>query len=76
MTSPLSPIEMPMMIFGDSFMRNYLVAYDKNNKKVGFSAAENPGKATKFLEKWAFYWKNYFHKSQQQNLNQQEKENI
>ena len=54
MTSPLSPIEMPMMIFGDSFMRNYFVAYDKNNKKVGFSAAENPGTAfeeAKFLSK-------------------------
>lgn len=50
MTSPLSPIEMPMMIFGDSFMRNYFVAYDKNNKKVGFSKAETPGTAEfKFL---------------------------
>jgi len=25
------------MIFGDAFMRNYFVAYDKVNKKVGFS---------------------------------------
>ena len=51
MTSPLPAIEMPMMIFGDSFMRNYFVAYDKNNKKIGFSTAENPGTTYKFLEK-------------------------
>jgi len=30
-------IDMPLMIFGDAFMRNYFVAYDKVNKKVGFS---------------------------------------
>ena len=30
-------IDMPLMIFGDSFMRNYLVVYDKVNKRVGFS---------------------------------------
>ena len=30
-------IDMPVMIFGDAFMRNYFVAYDKVNKKVGFS---------------------------------------
>lgn len=26
-----------MMIFGDSVMRNYFVAYDKKNNRVGFS---------------------------------------
>ena len=26
-----------MMIFGDSVMRNYFVAYDKKNDKIGFS---------------------------------------
>ena len=26
-----------MMIFGDSVMRNYFVAYDKKNDRIGFS---------------------------------------
>ena len=30
-----------LMIFGDSLMRNYFVAYDKSNSKVGFSAPES-----------------------------------
>ena len=32
MKSPLSVLEFPMMIFGDAFMRNYFVAYDKVKK--------------------------------------------
>ena len=34
-------IDIPVMIFGDAFMRNYFVAYDKVNKKVGFSGLIN-----------------------------------
>ena len=30
-----------LMIFGDSLMRNYFVAYDKTNSQVGFSAPES-----------------------------------
>jgi len=29
--------EMGMMIFGDSIMRNYFVAYDKTQSRIGFS---------------------------------------
>ena len=32
---------MYFMIFGDSLMRNYFVAYDKSNSQVGFSAPES-----------------------------------
>ena len=32
---------MDLMIFGDSLMRNYFVAYDKSISKVGFSAPES-----------------------------------
>ena len=34
-------IDIPVMIFGDAFMRNYFVVYDKVNKKVGFSGLIN-----------------------------------
>ena len=30
------------MTFGDSLMRNYFVAYDKTNNKIGFSAPKSP----------------------------------
>lgn len=29
--------DIDMMIFGDSVMRNYFVAYDKKNDRIGFS---------------------------------------
>lgn len=37
MADPDLGAELPFMIFGDSFMRNYFVAYDKDNHKIGFS---------------------------------------
>eukprot|EP00828_Plagiopyla_frontata_P041648 TRINITY_DN5_c0_g1_i1.p1 TRINITY_DN5_c0_g1~~TRINITY_DN5_c0_g1_i1.p1 ORF type:complete len:380 (+),score=44.35 TRINITY_DN5_c0_g1_i1:65-1204(+) len=36
-------LQLPMMIFGDCFMRNYFVAYNKNDKKIGFSDPESTG---------------------------------
>lgn len=42
-----------MMIFGDSIMRNYFVAYDKTKSLVGFSKPESLKASRKFLGEWS-----------------------
>eukprot|EP00828_Plagiopyla_frontata_P030070 TRINITY_DN3901_c0_g1_i2.p1 TRINITY_DN3901_c0_g1~~TRINITY_DN3901_c0_g1_i2.p1 ORF type:complete len:148 (-),score=12.71 TRINITY_DN3901_c0_g1_i2:166-609(-) len=32
------------MVFGDALMRNYFVAYDKQNNQIGFSKPQKPAK--------------------------------
>lgn len=37
----------PCMIFGDSLMRNYFIAFDKSRNRVGFSAPESQNRIEK-----------------------------
>eukprot|EP00828_Plagiopyla_frontata_P041866 TRINITY_DN6101_c0_g1_i5.p1 TRINITY_DN6101_c0_g1~~TRINITY_DN6101_c0_g1_i5.p1 ORF type:complete len:306 (-),score=23.71 TRINITY_DN6101_c0_g1_i5:76-993(-) len=34
--------EYPFMIFGDAFMKNYFIAFDKENNKIGISIPQKP----------------------------------
>lgn len=36
-TLGLSGNDIPFMILGDVFMRNFIVTYDKENNKIGFT---------------------------------------
>lgn len=44
------PSNIPYLIFGDSLMRNYFFAYDKNTEKIGWGKPNTAKKtATTFL---------------------------